>query len=161
MRNTFVTLTAALLLIPRTGLAQAPSPPQSQVQAPTPGSTLPFTGVVDFGALFTNTTGDTARFERYRDARDGLFSSLRVNRQTDVFLFAADAQHIGYRDQRYEVSYTRPKLDFGFNFTGQPLNYSYITRTPYTSDGSTLTLDDNAQRAVQGPTFATNDGSAV
>jgi MtrB/PioB family decaheme-associated outer membrane protein len=49
----------------------------------------------------------------------------------------------------------------GFEFTSLPLNYSYISRTPYVTSGGTLTLDDAAQAAVQGPANAANDGTAV
>jgi MtrB/PioB family decaheme-associated outer membrane protein len=68
----------------------------------------------------------------------------------------------GYRDQRYDLTYRRSKLNFGFGFAGQPLNYSYIVRTPFDTNGSILTLSDAAQRAVQGPSLTSNtDGSAV
>jgi hypothetical protein len=38
---------------------------------------------VEIGGLFTTTAGDQSRFERYRDTRDGLFSSFSVIRQGD------------------------------------------------------------------------------
>jgi len=165
MRNRLLILAFAFLLVPKGASGQTLSAvadgTQSQSPASPAASNLPFTGTLDIGGLFTTTSGDEARYERFRDTRNGLYSGLTASRETDTFLFNANATHAGYRDQRYSVSYTRPKLDFGFRFTGQPLNYSYLTRTPFTTDGSTLTLDDNAQRAVQGPTFATNDGTAV
>jgi MtrB/PioB family decaheme-associated outer membrane protein len=159
MRNRMLIAAAALFLVAHEGRAQTLSP-QGPGQPPA-GSTVPFTGTADFGALFTGTDGDAARYERYRDTRDGLYSSVTASRHTDAFLFDANAYHIGYRDQRYDVLYTRHRLDVGFSFRGQPLNYSDIARTPYTVDGSVLTLDDNAQRAVQGPTVAASDGTAV
>jgi hypothetical protein len=162
MRKTCFLVTAALVLLPVSGLAQAPQAPQTQAQAPAAGATLPFTGMVDFGGLFTNVDGDEARYQRYRDDRDGVFTGLTLNRQTDAFLFDANARHIGYRDQRYDLTYRRSKLNFGFGFAGQPLNYSYIVRTPFDTNGSILTLSDAAQRAVQGPSLTSNtDGSAV
>ena len=45
------------------------------------------------------------RFERYRDHRDGLYTGLRVNRESESYLFDAAASHIGYRDQRYFANY--------------------------------------------------------
>src|SRR4051812_7261682 len=164
MRTNHLMLAAILVLVPLTVLAQAapPARPAAGAQTGTQGTAdAPFTGTVDVGGLFTGTDGDAARYERYRDLRDGVFTNLRVSRFTDKFQLGASAQHAGYRDQRYDLSYIRPKFNFSFDFTGIPLNYSYITRTPYTRDGGVLTLDDNAQRAVQGPTFATNDGTAV
>jgi hypothetical protein len=149
MRNRCLTIAAALLLLPQLAAAQA-QPAQT-----------PAAGTVDVGGMFTTADGDEARFERYRDARDGAYTSLALNRETGSYLFNASASHIGYRDQRYAVEYSRPRLDFGFNWISLPLNYSYLTRTPYATSGATLTLPDSAQAAVQGPTNATNDGTAV
>ncbi|HLG57598.1 MAG TPA: MtrB/PioB family outer membrane beta-barrel protein [Vicinamibacterales bacterium] len=159
MRNRLVMLTAVLLLISRsTGMAQAPPTPP-QTAAPVPAS--PFSGGVDIGGLLTTTDGDAARYERYRDARDGLYSSFNLHREKTSSLFEANASHVGYRDQKYNATFVGPKVNLGFRWMSLPLNYSYITRTPYVTNGNTLTLDDNAQRAVQGPTNAANDGTAV
>lgn len=170
MRTTLLTFAGALLLIPTLAGAQGaqgttdqPRTPATPAQPATPQASpvSSWIGTVDFGAQITGTTGDEARYERFRDMRTGPFSSLAVSRTTDRFTFDASARKIGFRDQHFAVDYSRPKFDFGFTFAGQPLNFSYITRTPYTTNGSVLTLDDAAQRAVQGPTFATNDGTAV
>ena len=113
MRNRLLMLIAALLLVPVPGMAQTPQPPQPpQTQTAPPAS--PFTGLADVGGLFTTTDGDEARYERYRDTRDGLYSSFTLNRETASYLFDANASHVGYRDQRYDVSYVRPKVKFGF-----------------------------------------------
>jgi hypothetical protein len=151
MRKIYLTLIAALLLIPQLAAAQAPQP------APAPAGT----GTADVGGMFTAADGDEARYERYRDTRDGAYTSLTWGRETGSYLFDAQASHIGYRDQRYIVDYSRRRLDFGFHWTSLPLNYSYLTRTPFVTAGTTLTLPDSAQAAVQGPTNATNDGTAV
>jgi len=158
MRNRLVLLAAALLLIPRVGRAQAQTPQAPQTQSAVP-QTTPLTGHVDFGGLFTNTTGDEARYERYRDTRDGAFSDISINRAAATYLFDASALHIGYRDQRYDAMVISRRVDFTFNFTSIPLNYSYITRTPFTTNGGVLSLDDAAQQAVQGPTTSTTDGA--
>jgi MtrB/PioB family decaheme-associated outer membrane protein len=155
MRNRILTI-AALLLTARVGYAQTPP---SQPAQPTARS--PFQGNVDIGGLFTTTDGDEARYERYRDARDGVYSNLSVNRNTSSFVFNANALHPGYRDQRYAATLFTKRVSAAFDWVSVPLNYSYIVQTPFVTSGSTLTLDDNAQRAVQGPTNATNDGTAV
>jgi MtrB/PioB family decaheme-associated outer membrane protein len=90
-----------------------------------------------------------------------VYSNLSVNRQTSSFVFNASALHPGYRDQRYAATLLTRRVNAAFDWVSLPLNYSYIVRTPFATSGSTLTLDDNAQRAVQGPTNATNDGTAV
>ena len=153
MRTTYFTLAAALLLLPHVVRAQAPRGQSAATPAPI--------GQVDVGGLFTTTDGDEARYERYRDLRDGAYTSLKLGRETESYFFDSTASHIGYRDQRYSVEYLRPRLSFGFNWTSLPLNYSYLTRTPYVTNGTTLTLPDSAQAAVQGPTNAAADGTAV
>lgn len=155
MRNTFWTLTAALVLAAPPALAQTAPPGQPAVPTPL------LQGTIDFGGLFTTTTGDEARYERYRDTRDGVYSSFALTRDSGSYLFDASASHVGYRDQRYDAGFFSRRVKASFNWTSLPLNYSYIARTPFTTTGSTLTLDDNAQRAVQGPTNAANDGTAV
>jgi hypothetical protein len=163
MRTKLVTLTLALLLTSRLGSAQTPQTPQPpqtpQSQPPVPTSL--FTGTFDVGGLFTTTEGDKARYERYRDARDGVYSTFSLNRASDSYLFDANAVHVGYRDQRYAASVESRRVNAAFQWVSLPLNYSFLTRTPYVTNGNTLTLDDNAQRAVQGPTIAPADGSAV
>jgi len=157
MRNRLAMLSALFLLLSTAGRAQPPSTGQSQAPTARP----PMSGTVDIGGLFTTADGDQARYERYRDTRDGLFSSFNLNREGKTYLFDASALHVGYRDQRYYAKYLGSRVDFNFSWVSLPLNFSYLTATPYVTNGSTLTLNDNAQRAVQGPTFATADGSAV
>jgi len=160
MRNQLSILALALLLAPIADLAQAQSPAAQQRQPQAP--VAPTMGEVDFGALFTTVDGDAARYERYRDDRDGAYTSFRLNRESPSYLFDASAHHIGYRDQRYGAAFMGRRLNATFNWISVPLNYSYIARTAFVSDGNGgLMLDDAAQRAVQGPSNAPNDGSAV
>jgi putative beta-barrel porin MtrB/PioB len=157
MRNRVAMMSPLFLLLSTAGLAQTPGAAPGQTPAPTP----PLSGTVDIGGQFTTTDGDEARYGRYRDTRDGLFSNFNLNRIGKTYFFDANALHIGYRDQRYNAIYKDSRVDFNFNWVSLPLNFSYLTATPFVTNGNTLTLDDNAQRAVQGPTFAPADGSAV
>ena len=157
MRDRLLFLIAALLSIVPSSMAQTPQAQQSQA----PVAAMPFRGSADFGGMFTTTDGDQARYERYRDARDGVFSNFTANRQGSSYLFDASASHIGYRDQKYAANYLGSKLTVGFDWVSLPLNFSYLTRTAYTTNGTTLTLNNAARAAVQGPTNATNDGTAV
>jgi MtrB/PioB family decaheme-associated outer membrane protein len=160
MRTRVLTLTILVLLASRAAWTQAPQPSQGQPPQPqVPASA--FTGTVDFGGLATTADGDEARYERYRDTRDGAYSNISLDRQGVSYLFNASASHIGYRDQRYNAALASRKVNVGFQWMSLPLNYSYIARTPFTTNDDVLTLDDNAQRAVQGPTFAPADGLAV
>ena len=100
MQDRRFVLTAALLLIAGPAMAQAPQAPQPQA----PGTASPFRGSADFGGVFTVTDGDEARYQRYRDERDGVFSNLTVNRSGARYLFDANASHVGYRDQKYNAT---------------------------------------------------------
>jgi MtrB/PioB family decaheme-associated outer membrane protein len=159
MRCNQILFTLAFITASSAALAQTPQPAQAPKPA-TPASALG-SGTVDVGGRFTTADGDEARYERYRDDRDGVYSSFNFGRRSDSYLFDATASHIGYRDQRYAVDYLSRKVNFAFRWDSLPLNFSYIAVTPFATSGTTLTLDDAAQRAVQGPTNATNDGTAV
>jgi MtrB/PioB family decaheme-associated outer membrane protein len=152
MRYRVLMIGALLCLAPRAGVAQQPT---------VPAALSGLTGTVDVGGMFTATDGDEARYERYRDMRDGVVTGLDVSRQNDSSLFSASASHIGYRDQRYNAHFTNGRVKVNFDWQSIPLNFSYLTRTPFSMSGNTLTLDNSAQNAVQGPTNATNDGTAV
>ena len=138
MRNKLIVWTAALLC--SAPLAHAQQAATSE--APT--------GIVDVGARITSTDGDEARYERYRDLRSGVFSRVRFDKNTDQVKFNLGASNIGYRDQNYYADYTSGKARYSGYFDSIPLNYSYITSTPWvqTSTG-VFNLDDAAQGAVQ------------
>ncbi len=160
MRIKPIILTTALLLLARVSAAQTP-PPQPGTPPPEAGAARPLAGTVEIGGLFGGTDGDAARFERYRDTRDGLYSSFTLRRRTGSYVFDADASHVGYRDQRYNAGFIGRRVRLGFGWTSVPLNFSYLAATPYVTSGSTLSLDEAARRAVQGPTNAAADGTAV
>ena len=98
MRTRLLPLTSALLLAV---VAPATAQDAQQGQAPEVGS-------FDFGGRFSNVDGDEARFQRYRDLRDGAFlENFRYNRERENWLFDAKATHVGYRDQRYQANFNR------------------------------------------------------
>ena len=110
----------------------------------------PTHGSIDFGFRGTSTTGDAAEYERYRDLRDGSWSRFLYAKDTDSYLFDVRAQDIGYRDQRYVANYTGGKARFSGGFESIPLNYSYITSTPWVeASPGVLTLDPAARLRVQ------------
>ena len=148
-----MTLTAALLLTAGPAMAQAP-------QTAGPGPASPFRGSADFGGVFTTTDGDEARYQRYRDERDGVFSNLTVNRSARVSL---RRQRVAHRVPRSDIQrhLLGPegdvRISVGLAAAQLQLHHAHAVST----NGTTLTLDDNIQRAVQGPTNATNDGTLV
>src|SRR5262245_60583004 len=100
MRNIVLMTVGALALAVSTAGAQ---------QAALAASSSELTGRVDFGFRGDSNSGDAARFERYRDLRQGAASQVVFGKDTDRYLFAGQLQNIGYRDQRYAASYNGGK----------------------------------------------------
>jgi MtrB/PioB family decaheme-associated outer membrane protein len=152
MRNKLTIGAGVLLLGSRIVTAQTtPKPP---VQPPAaPGATAPSIGTVDFGFRGTTTDEDTARYERYRDLRSGAASLFQVRNETASYFVNASAFNIGYRDQQYSLRYDRHKLNFNFLWDSIPLNYSYMTVSPWTvgNDG-VLTINPALRQQVENKT---------
>lgn len=152
MRNRSIITTAALLLASAiTAAAQTTVPPGSTPAASS--LTTKWLGSIDFGVRGTDTSGDEARYERYRDTRNGGFTRLLFGRRTDTFLFDGGAENIGYRDQRYFGSYSGGRARLNVTWDSTPLNYSYMAATPWldrtTGSTVTLTLDPATRQLVQ------------
>jgi MtrB/PioB family decaheme-associated outer membrane protein len=151
--------------------AQTPPPPlQNPPQTPQPPATPPtpdttssaFPGQVDLGlrGTFYTSGSDEARYQRYRDLRDGAIADyLRAGKETDKWSFHAGADHVGYRDGRYFADYARPgKLKMSFQVNQIPLFVSTDTATPYTSQAAgVLVLPDGTQQAIQNGTAKLSD----
>ena len=144
MRNRLTIGTAALLLASAT-LALAQDKPQDQNPAPT-------NGVIDIGGRITSTTGDEARYERYRDLRNGANINFLYKKDTENWTFAAKATNVGYRDGRYAMNFDSRRVKVSFLFDSTPLNYSYETETPYNCMAGSCTLDPTLRAAVQAKT---------
>jgi MtrB/PioB family decaheme-associated outer membrane protein len=117
----------------------------------------PRIGSFDVGGRFTDVTGDAARFQRYRDLRDGLFlENFRYRREADDWLFTADFDKVGYRDQRYTAGYNRfGRVKAWFEWDQVPLFYSIDTRTPYAqTSAGVFVIDDALQQANSLPGVA-------
>lgn len=155
MRIRVLSLTVALVLASSTVQAQYGMSPSQAILQPTNPAIF---GQIDFGGRASSVDGDEARYQRYRDLRDGVFFDLTGLRQErNGFVLLAAARNAGWRDQRYAVSLERPgTFRFRFLFDQTPTFISRDTRTPYdplpASDGTgsrTLTLPDSLQSFVQ------------
>lgn len=152
MRTRMIAATAALLLASASlALAQGQA---AQGQAAQPAaSTAPtgWTGSFDVGFRGNSIDGDEARFERYRDMRNGANVNFQFNRQTDRWALEIGARNVGYRDGSYFATYRNSRLKVNLLFDQLPLNYGYYTRTPWTiNEGETVTMtlpDDYQARA--------------
>jgi MtrB/PioB family decaheme-associated outer membrane protein len=151
---------AAVLFAPALLLAQdaptASSPPP--VPATAAGvADLGASNFVDFGLRGTSfgTGSDQARFQRYRDLRNGPTLDLfRYASDTDSRAFKVQADHVGYRDQRYLASYDHyGKMSFSFEWNQTPLFYNQDTATLFTAPSpGVLRIDDTIRSGIQNKT---------
>jgi hypothetical protein len=140
MRNRLMMGAAALLLASAT-YAGAQEKPQPE--------TTPSTGRIDIGGRFTTTDGDEARYERYRDLRDGVNANFLYNKETSGWTLDAFAKNIGYRDGHYELSFSNSRIKFTGLFDQTPLNYAYYAKTPYNCTAGNCALDAGLRTQVQ------------
>ena len=108
---------------------------------------------VQFGGRLSSVDGDPARFQRYMDIRDGiLFTDARYAREhpDGNWLFRAQADNVGWRDQRFAADYERTgRFVISGSWDEIPQFYSVDTATPFTTAGGALVLDDTTQRSIQ------------
>ncbi len=143
MRNRLMIGTAALLLASATVALAQQGKPQEQTTTP------PSSGSVDIGGRVTSTSGDEARYERYRDLRSGVNANVIFNKETENWAFDVKGTNIGYRDQRFTVGFNSKRVKFSFLFDQTPLNYSYDARTPYNCVSGNCTLDPALRAQIQ------------
>jgi hypothetical protein len=120
MRITTCISIAALVVVPVATSAQTQQPETANG------------GTIDFGVRGTHTTGDAARYERYRDLGDGLFvQRLEGNRETGGgWLLSFTGDNIGRRDQRFVGDVVKPGKFKGWAMWDQiPMLISQTTRT--------------------------------
>jgi MtrB/PioB family decaheme-associated outer membrane protein len=143
---------AVLLLSSRLVVAQTAQQPPVQASA-APGPTVPSVGSIDFGFRGTGTDIDGARYERYRDLRNGAASRFQYTKETASFFVDASAFNLGYRDQQYTLRYDRNKLNFRFLWDSIPTNFSYMSVSPWTvGDDGVLTISSSSRQQVQNRT---------
>jgi hypothetical protein len=157
MRNRILTIGAAVLLA-SVHQAAAQDPPTK----PVPGPGIPTTGLFDVGFRGTATDGDEARYERFRDLRDGAATFFSMGNNTDQYRFNANFSNAGYRDQFYGAEYINAKVTAAGSYSGIPLNWYYDAPLIWQGDGrGKFTLNPALRAAVQGPTNNAADGTAV
>jgi MtrB/PioB family decaheme-associated outer membrane protein len=163
MRTILIGMVEALLLISAGAAAQdvarsetgQPDAPKA-VAAANPD--IPLVNQIEFGIRGTafGSGSDQARFQRYRDVRDGgTLDRLRIYKDTDAYRYSLQADNVGYRDQRYSASYMNyGKVKASFEWNQIPLFYSQDTRTLYDQSASgQLTLNDGIQSGLQNRTL--------
>src|SRR5512141_974928 len=100
MRNRLIM--AAALLLASVSLVGAQQTTAQKTTPPTPAVSAGVsqsTGTIDFGFRGSSVTGDRARYERYRDLRNGANVNLNFEKSTDAYQFSAQGTNIGYLDE--------------------------------------------------------------
>jgi MtrB/PioB family decaheme-associated outer membrane protein len=163
MRTKSLTMVVALLLIAGGAAAQNGATPAAQPDVTKPdgasSTEFPLVNVLDIGVRGTSfgSDSDPARFQRYRDVRDGgTLDRFRLFKDTNTYRYNLQADHIGYRDQRYSGSYTNyGKVKASFEWNQIPLYYSGSTQSLYDqSTPGTLSINDGIQSGIQNKTLA-------
>ena len=167
MRAIPLTIATLLWLLTASAAARQQNTPPPEPDQNTGPSTLPGLGQFDFGFRGTiyADNSDEARYQRYRDLRNGPFGEgIRLGASDDRRFWDVRATHVGYRDQQYAANYN----DFGavkmsFEWNQVPLFFSRDTRTAYTTSApGVLGLDGLPQRVQSsGATSAIYDVAAT
>ena len=149
MRNVISRLivTAALAAIAAPALAQTSSDIKTAPAAP-----QSFTGLIDFGVRNTSLTGDSARYERYRDLGDGLFlDTLRTQFNANGWYMTGAIDHLARRDARYDVTAAWPgKFKAWGRYDKIPMLMSRTTSTLFQTAGpGVFRIDDAIQQTLQ------------
>jgi len=112
---------------------------------------------IDLGVRGSSISGDSARYERYRDLGDGLFmEGLRLTRETtNGWLVDFGADHVGRQDQRYTGGFTLPGRFKGWVTWDQiPMLMSNSSQTIFTGVGTgVLRVSSDQGRFGSNPTL--------
>ena len=94
MRSRLLTGAGVLLLVSRVGFAQTPAKPQPQAPA-RPGRRCRRWARLISGSVAPTPTSMTARYERYRDLRNGATSLFQFGKETESYFADARAFNVG------------------------------------------------------------------
>ncbi len=130
MKNAIVIATAvALILRPPCASAEGKKTEEGKI----------VTSNVSVTGRYTDITGDRAKFNEYRDIREGVGVSLGAEAgcDTDKSYLHGEAGNIGYRDQRYRLEGGQwGKFGVNLFYDQIPHNFTEDARTIYSNPGS-------------------------
>lgn len=136
------------------GPVSAAAPPASDTA--TSASVRPTFGTIEFGFRGSSLgDGDVARYNRFRDWRNGGgLGRFRFESVSTTSLWHAEADNVGYRDQRYALEFRSiGRLKARGEWNQIPLFISRDTRTLFTvSPSGRFTVDDAIRQGIQAGT---------
>ena len=153
-------------------IQQPSNAPEPSTTTPAGAQSLPvstdnFVDVSVRGTAYSDGS-DQGRAQRYRDLRSGgTVEFLRISHDSPTRWYSLEADHVGYRDQRYSATFN----DFGkvkawFQYNQIPLFFSDQTKTVFGPEGgvseNVLRMPDSIQSGLQNKTlpYANVDGLA-
>ena len=114
---------------------------------------MPSPGSIDFGFRGTDTDVDDARYERYRDLRNGAASLFEFGKETDLFTVDATPSTSAIAISSTRSTTSGASCSSRFLWDSIPTNFSYLTVSPWTvGDNGTLTIDPAPRQQVQNRT---------
>jgi MtrB/PioB family decaheme-associated outer membrane protein len=152
MRSRMIAFAAALVVaFSASAYAQAtlpmPNSPREQTVSSLSGKLY---GNIDFGGHFSDISGDSARFQKYRDLRDGpLVDNFFFNRRGETWTLNTFATKMGYRDQQFAGEYRLVgKVKASFDWNQIPMFISGDTRSLFSQPSpGVFRLPDTLQAA--------------
>lgn len=94
------------------------------------------TGEVSITGVAVNLQGQKAKFNEYRDIRDGVYVGADVKGETEKYYVDLNAQDVGYKTQKYELSGGKwGSFKYYFDYTEIPHNITDGAKTFYTGVG--------------------------
>ena len=147
-----VTILTVLVLASGGAWAQG-TPSQSQTDTTTINK-----GEVTVAGVVADVDGEEARFQRYRDRRDGVNLDVDLTFDSSGWLTRVFSKGVGRRDQQYFVGVERQgKVGASFMMTGIPVFYSARMQSPYSASGGVLTMDLAARQQLEDGTLLLPD----
>jgi len=155
MRTRMTVLAVVMMLIlPLAAWAQQPAPAAQGANEVSPAPDIAHVNFLDLGFRGTafSEGSDEARYQRYRDLRNGVTpDAFRYFKDSPERWINVAAEHVGYRDQRYVGSLNQfGKLKVSFEWNQIPLFFSESTQALHTEQSpGVLRVDDTIQTRIQ------------
>ena len=96
-----------------------------------------FDGEVGVSGMLADLDGNKAKFNEYRDVRDGVYSGIRLKYDSDNFFLKGKASDIGYDTQNYRAEGGMyGKFKAYFDYSEIPHNFTFGAKTFFDGAGT-------------------------
>ena len=98
-----------------------------------------FEGELGATGMLTHVSGNDAKFNEYRDIKDGVYGGASLKYDSDTFFAKGKAADMGYDTQRYRLDGGMyGKFKAYFEYSEIPHNFTYGARTFYNGAGTNM-----------------------